>query len=324
MKALVTGGAGFIGSHLADSLIADGVQVIALDDFSTGRRENLAHLKSSGRLEVVEGSVLEESLVRELVQEAEQVYHLAAAVGVHRILNEPLTSIEVNLRGTENVLKYAAGDQRVLIASTSEVYGKNTSDALSEEDDSIIGATSRSRWLYATSKAMDEFLGLAHFRERGVQTVMVRYFNTVGPRQTGMYGMVLPTFVRKALAGEPIGVYGNGQQRRNFTYVGDAVRGTRLLMETQRAAGQVFNMGGSEEVSIEQLALRVRRIAGSSSPLQYVPYSHAYGSGFEDMQRRVPSTRKLRDTIGYAPDTGLDEIITSVVDYYRQSALTPA
>lgn len=324
MKALVTGGAGFIGSHLADSLIADGVQVIALDDFSTGRRENLAHLKSSGRLEVVEGSVLEESLVRELVQEADQVYHLAAAVGVHRILNEPLTSIEVNLRGTENVLKYAAGDQRVLIASTSEVYGKNTSDALSEEDDSIIGATSRSRWLYATSKAMDEFLGLAHFRERGVQTVMVRYFNTVGPRQTGMYGMVLPTFVRKALAGEPIGVYGNGQQRRNFTYVGDAVRGTRLLMETQRAAGQVFNMGGSEEVSIEQLALRVRRIAGSSSPLQYVPYSHAYGSGFEDMQRRVPSTRKLRDTIGYAPDTGLDEIITSVVDYYRQSALTPA
>ncbi|MCC6485152.1 MAG: NAD-dependent epimerase/dehydratase family protein [Armatimonadetes bacterium] len=324
MKALITGGAGFIGSHLTDSLLADGAEVIVLDDFSTGRRENLAHVSPSAPLDVVEGSVLDESLTRELVREADQVYHLAAAVGVHRILDRPLASIEVNLRGTENVLKYAVEGQPVMIASTSEVYGKNTSDALTEEDDSIIGATCRSRWLYATSKAMDEFLGQAHHRERGVQTVMVRYFNTVGPRQTGMYGMVLPNFVRSALAAEPIRIFGSGQQRRNFTYVGDAVRGTRLLMETQQAAGQVFNMGASEEVSIEQLALRVRRIAGSKSPLQYVPYSQAYGDGFEDMQRRVPSTEKLRQAIGYAPDTTLDETIRSVVEYYRQGALTTA
>ena len=318
MKVLVTGGAGFIGSHLVDSLLADGREVVVLDDFSTGRRENLAHVSSSDRLTIVEGTILDEELVKKLVRESSEVYHLAAAVGVHRILDEPLESIETNLRGTENVLYAVEGKTRVMIASTSEVYGKNASDFLCEEDDSIVGATSKSRWLYATSKAMDEFLSLAHYRERGTQAVIIRFFNTVGPRQTGMYGMVLPSFVKKALAGEPITIYGNGRQQRNFTYVGDAIRGIRHLMETPEAAGNVYNMGGSEEVSIEQLAIQVRQLTGSNSPLQYVPYSYAYSSGFEDMQRRSPNTDKLKAAIGFTPETPLDDIIQSVIRYYRE------
>ncbi len=317
MRVLVTGGAGFIGSHLVDRLLAGGSEVTVLDDFSTGNRKNLAHIPEGLPLRLVEGSVLDAELVRKLAGEADQVYHLAAAVGVRRILDRPLESIETNLAGTENVLRALKSSQKVLIASTSEVYGKNASDALSEEDDSIIGATSVSRWLYATSKAMDEFLALAYHRERGLQTVIVRFFNTVGPRQTGAYGMVLPNFVKHALLNQPIPIFGDGRQQRNFTYVADAVEGIIRMMACPEAVGQVFNMGGDEEVSMEQLAIRVRKTVGSTSPLCYTPYQCAYQDGFEDMRRRVPDTSKLRRVIGYAPDTPLDTIIEKVVEYFR-------
>ena len=317
MRAFVTGGAGFIGSHLVDSLLAGGFQVTVLDDFSTGSRDNLAHIPSTAALTVVEGSVLEAPLVEELIAQADCVYHLAAAVGVRRILDRPLESIRVNLKGTENVLEALKPGVPVLLASTSEVYGKNGKGALAETDDSIIGATSIRRWLYATSKAMDEFLALAHHRERDIHAVIVRFFNTVGPRQTGMYGMVLPNFVQKALKGEPIQIYGDGRQRRNFTYVDDAITGIRRLMETPDARGQVFNMGGGEEITIENLAIRVREITGSKSPLQYVPYGCAYGGGFEDMRRRVPDTTRLKELTGFAPATPIDTIIARVADHFR-------
>lgn len=317
MRAFVTGGAGFIGSHLVDSLLAGGFQVTVLDDFSTGSRDNLAHIPSTAALTVVEGSVLEAPLVEELIAQADCVYHLAAAVGVRRILDRPLESIRVNLKGTENVLEALKPGVPVLLASTSEVYGKNGKGALAETDDSIIGATSIRRWLYATSKAMDEFLALAHHRERDIHAVIVRFFNTVGPRQTGMYGMVLPNFVQKALKGEPIQIYGDGRQRRNFTYVDDAITGIRRLMETPDARGQVFNMGGGEEITIEGLAIRVREITGSKSPLQYVPYTCAYGGGFEDMRRRVPDTTRLKELTGFAPATPIDTIIARVADHFR-------
>lgn len=317
MRAFVTGGAGFIGSHLVDSLLAGGFQVTVLDDFSTGSRHNLAHIPSTAPLSVVEGSVLDAPLVEDLLAQADCVYHLAAAVGVRRILDRPLESIRVNLKGTENVLEALKPGVPVLLASTSEVYGKNGKGALAETDDSIIGATSIRRWLYATSKAMDEFLALAHHRERDIHAVIVRFFNTVGPRQTGMYGMVLPNFVQKALKGEPIQIYGDGRQRRNFTYVDDAITGIRRLMETPDARGQVFNMGGGEEITIENLAIRVREITGSKSPLQYVPYGCAYGGGFEDMRRRVPDTTRLKELTGFAPATPIDTIITRVADHFR-------
>lgn len=317
MRAFVTGGAGFIGSHLVDSLLAGGFQVTVLDDFSTGSRHNLAHIPSTAPLSVVEGSVLDAPLVEDLLAQADCVYHLAAAVGVRRILDRPLESIRVNLKGTENVLEALKPGVPVLLASTSEVYGKNGKGALAETDDSIIGATSIRRWLYATSKAMDEFLALAHHRERDIHAVIVRFFNTVGPRQTGMYGMVLPNFVQKALKGEPIQIYGDGRQRRNFTYVDDAITGIRRLMETPDARGQVFNMGGGEEITIEGLAIRVREITGSKSPLQYVPYGCAYGGGFEDMRRRVPDTTRLKELTGFAPATPIDTIIARVADHFR-------
>ena len=317
MRAFVTGGAGFIGSHLVDSLLAGGFQVTVLDDFSTGSRHNLAHIPSTAPLSVVEGSVLDAPLIEDLLAQADCVYHLAAAVGVRRILDRPLESIRVNLKGTENVLEALKPGVPVLLASTSEVYGKNGKGALAETDDSIIGATSIRRWLYATSKAMDEFLALAHHRERDIHAVIVRFFNTVGPRQTGMYGMVLPNFVQKALKGEPIQIYGDGRQRRNFTYVDDAITGIRRLMETPDARGQVFNMGGGEEITIENLAIRVREITGSKSPLQYVPYGCAYGGGFEDMRRRVPDTTRLKELTGFAPATPIDTIIARVADHFR-------
>lgn len=317
MRAFVTGGAGFIGSHLVDSLLDGGCEVTVLDDFSTGSRHNLAHIPSTAPLSVVEGSVLDAPLVEDLLAQADCVYHLAAAVGVRRILDRPLESIRVNLKGTENVLEALKPGVPVLLASTSEVYGKNGKGALAETDDSIIGATSIRRWLYATSKAMDEFLALAHHRERDIHAVIVRFFNTVGPRQSGMYGMVLPNFVQKALRGEPIQIYGDGRQRRNFTYVDDAITGIRRLMETPDARGQVFNMGGGEEITIEGLAIRVREITGSKSPLQYVPYTCAYGDGFEDMRRRVPDTTRLKELTGFAPATPIDTIIARVADHFR-------
>lgn len=324
MRVLVTGGAGFIGSHLVDRLLADGKSVIVLDDYSTGSPANLAHVAPGAPLEVVEGSVLDSGLVAGLVSRADDIYHMAAAVGVRRILDEPLASIETNLHGTGNLLMAMSPAQRILVASTSEVYGKNTKDLLSEQDDSIIGATSIRRWLYASSKMMDEFLALAYHRERSLQPIIVRFFNTVGPRQTGTYGMVLPNFVSKAMSGEPIPIYGDGRQKRNFTYVGDAIEGVCRLMEAREAVGEVFNMGGAEEISIEELAILVREVTGSASPLQYVPYSRAYGGGFEDMKRRSPDTSKLRATTGFAPDTPIGAIVERVYDHFRSRELVPA
>lgn len=315
MNVLVTGGAGFIGSHLVERLLAEKHQVTVLDDLSTGSRDNLAQIDPAIGLSFVEGSVLDEHLVKRLVGQADQVYHLAAAVGVRRILERPLESIRTNLKGTEHVLDAMAPGQRLLLASTSEVYGKNSADALTEMCDSVMGPTSVTRWLYATSKAMDEFLALAHHRERGLQAVIVRFFNTVGPRQSGAYGMVLPNFVKAALAGEAISVYGDGTQSRNFTYVADAVEGITRLMRCEQAVGRVFNLGGKEEVTMLELANRVKKITSSRSPICYVPYSRAYPEGFEDMQRRRPDTTLLGEVTGFSPRTPLDTIIERVAEH---------
>lgn len=319
MTSLITGGAGFIGSHLAEALHARGEAVVVLDDLSTGRRANLATLDGQPGFRFVQGSILDEPLVAELVAGCDSVYHLAAAVGVRRILEQPLEAILVNQRGSEHVLAAAAASGKpTLLASTSEVYGKNDSGPLREDADSILGPTSVARWLYATTKAADEFLALAYHREHGLPVVIVRFFNTVGPRQTGQYGMVVPRFVEQALRGEPLTVFGDGRQLRCFTAVQDAVAAILALMACPRAAGQVFNIGNSREVSINDLARRVLELTGSASPIRHVSYVEAYGHGFEDMRRRVPDASKLRATIGFAPGTDLDSILHVVITSLRR------
>jgi len=318
MRILITGGAGFIGSHLAEALLADGHEVFVLDDLSTGCIDNIAHLKGHSRFHYTIDSVFNESLVAELVDRAGVVFHLAAAVGVKLIVQEPVHTIETNVHGTEVILRHASKKKKlVFIASTSEVYGKSTDVPFRETADLVLGATTRHRWAYACSKALDEFLALAHWKERQLPVVIVRFFNTVGPRQTGQYGMVVPTFVRQALAGEPITVFGDGTQSRSFTYVGDVVGALLKLMVEPRAIGEVFNIGNIEEVTIQQLAERVRDITGSSSPIVTIPYEEAYEAGFEDMPRRVPELSKIHALIGYEPAVGLDEIIRRVVDSQR-------
>ena len=320
MRALVTGGAGFIGSHLTEALLAAGHDVAILDDLSTGRLENLQAVAGHPRLAVTEGSVTDEDLVRKVVADADVVYHLAAAVGVRLILERPVWTIETNVAGTEAVLRAAAETGcRVLIASTSEVYGKNDRVPLSEDDDRVLGPTTKSRWSYACSKAIDEFLALAYHRERGLPAVIVRYFNTVGPRQTGRYGMVVPRFVRQALDGEPITVYGDGAQSRCFTDVEDAVRATVALSMAPSAAGQVFNIGTSHELTMTALAERVRGLTGSASPIVYVPYDDAYQPGFEDLRRRVPDITKAERVIGYRPQVPLDETLGRVIRFLRET-----
>ena len=320
MRALVTGGAGFIGSHLTEALLAAGHDVAILDDLSTGRLENLQAVAGHPRLTVTEGTVTDEDLVRKVVAGADVVYHLAAAVGVRLILERPVWTIETNVTGTEAVLRAAAETGcRVLIASTSEVYGKNDRVPLSEEDDRVLGPTTKSRWSYACSKAIDEFLALAYHRERGLPVVIVRYFNTVGPRQTGRYGMVVPRFVRQALDGEPITVYGDGAQSRCFTDVEDAVRATVALSMAPGAAGQVFNVGTSHELTMTALAERVRNLTGSASPIVYVPYDDAYQPGFEDLRRRVPDITKAGQVIGYRPQVPLDETLRRVIRFLRET-----
>jgi UDP-glucose 4-epimerase len=302
MKALVTGGAGFIGSHLIEALLAGGHEVVALDDLSTGRLDNLAAVMDQPRLEVIEGSVTDEITVRKLMDGVDLVYHLAAAVGVRLILERPVATIETNIAGAETVLKAAlhtgAG---VLLASTSEVYGKNDRVPLAEDDDRVLGPTTKSRWSYACSKAIDEFLGLAYHLEHGLPVVIVRFFNTVGPRQTGRYGMVVPRLVRQALDGEPITVYGDGRQSRCFSDVEDSVRAVVALSGCPEAAGQVFNVGSSHEVTINELAARVQALTGSQSPIVHVPYAEAYQPGFEDLRRRVPDLRKVERVVGHRP-----------------------
>jgi UDP-glucose 4-epimerase len=314
MRALITGGAGFIGSHLAEALLEAGHRVDVLDDLSTGRLDNLRTVEGHSRLDVAVGTVTDEALVRKLVARAEIVYHLAAAVGVRLILDQPVGTIETNIVGTDVVLRAARESRpRVVLASTSEVYGKNDRVPLSEEDDRLLGPTTKSRWSYACSKAIDEFLGLAYHREFQVPVTIIRFFNTIGPRQTGRYGMVVPRFVRQALDGGPITVYGDGQQSRCFTDVEDAVRATIALSLSAAAVGEVFNVGTTHELTIAELAERVRKLTGSSAPIVLMPYDEAYQPGFEDLRRRVPDIGKAERAVGYRPRVALDETLERVI-----------
>jgi UDP-glucose 4-epimerase len=316
LSCLVTGGAGFIGSHLAEELIREGNNVCAVDDLSTGRLENIKHLLSNKRFSLVNGSVLDRSLMKKLVDESDVIYHLAAAVGVKYIIENPLKAIQTNVHGTENVLELASErKQKVMIASSSEVYGKDGGVPYKEDGDRLMGATTTSRWSYACTKALDEFTALAYFKERGVPIVIVRFFNTCGPRQTGQYGMVIPRFVRNALLGKPIVVHGDGSQTRCFTYVGDAVRAVSVLMESDRAIGEVFNVGSIQEIEIRELARKVVELTGSSSKIEFMSYKEAYGEGFEDMKRRVPDITKIRNMIGWYPEVNLDELLQRVITY---------
>jgi UDP-glucose 4-epimerase len=318
VKALVTGGAGFIGSHLTEALLARGHHVTVIDDLSTGRAENLAGLAGSSRVVTHWVSLLEEERLQEFVDEVDVVYHLAAAVGVRLILDRPVETIETNVLGTDRILKAAAkGQKKVVIASTSEVYGKNDSVPLKEDDDGVLGPTVKSRWSYACSKAIDEFLGLAYCQSKGVPVVIVRFFNTIGPRQTGQYGMVVPRFVRQALADEPVTVYGDGQQSRSFTDVLDAVRATIELSLLPAAVGEVFNVGTGAEITIDDLARRVIALTGSASVITHVPYEQAYASGFEDLRRRVPDITKIRRFIGFAPQFSLDASLGKIIASLR-------
>lgn len=316
MNILITGGAGFIGSHLAEYGLAEGWHVAVLDDLSTGAAANFQHLKTRPAFSYCIGSVFNEPLVAEMVDNADIVFHLAAAVGVKLIVDRPVRTIETNVDGTQVVLRCAAKKgKHVLLASTSEVYGKSVKFPFREDDDLVLGPTAISRWSYAASKALDEWLALAYCRERELPVTILRFFNTVGPRQTDRYGMVLPTFVRQALRGEPLTIHETGEQRRCFSYVGDVVEAVVRLAETPEAVGEIVNIGNDQEVSINQLAAMVLEITGSSSRIQYVPYTAAYGPGFEDMSRRVPCLDKIQRLIGYRPRTPLETIIRRVVDY---------
>ena len=318
MRILITGGAGFIGSHLADHLLGLGDEVWSVDDLSTGSIENIEHLKGHGRFHYHIDTIMNGPAVAEMVDRCDAIVHLAAAVGVRLIVESPVRTIETNVRGTEMILELAAKKKKlVVIASTSEVYGKANKVPFCEDDDLVIGPTVKGRWSYACSKALDEFLALAYWKERGLPVIVVRLFNTVGPRQTGRYGMVLPNFVRQALVGEPITIFGTGKQSRCFGYVGDVVEALGTLLRTENAVGEVFNLGSNEEVTIEELAQRVRRITASRSELVYVPYDKAYEEGFEDMLRRVPSLEKIEKWIGWRPKTSLGEIVAKVVEHTR-------
>jgi UDP-glucose 4-epimerase len=318
VKAFITGGAGFIGSHLAGRLLDDGHDVSILDNLSTGSIDNITHLKGRAGFSYTIDSVTNEPLLAELIDTSDVVFHLAAAVGVKLIVEQPVHTIETNVHGTEVVLKHANKKKKlVFIASTSEVYGKSTDVPFREAADLVLGPSVKHRWAYACSKLIDEFLALAYWKEKKLPVVIVRLFNTVGPRQTGQYGMVLPTFVRQALAGQPITVFGDGTQSRSFTYVGDVVDALVGLATNTRAVGEVFNIGNTGEVTIGDLAARVKQMAGSCSPIHYIPYDQAYETGFEDMPRRVPDISKIRAFVGYEPKMQLDDIIRSVIEYMR-------
>ena len=313
MKILITGGAGFIGSHLADKLLADGHDVTVIDDLSTGRYSNIAHLEDNPRFRLIIDTVLNASLMEDLVRETDRVYHMASAVGVRLIMEPPVKTIETIFHGTDTVLKFCSRyRKRVLIPSTSEVYGKGISVPFKEDDDLLTGGTDKHRWAYACAKTLDEFLALAHWKETQLPVAVTRLFNTVGPRQTGQYGMVVPRFVRAALRNEDIEVHGDGTQSRCFGHVADVVEGLVGLLETPASFGKVVNLGNNHEVSINELAQRAISLTGSSSKIRYVPYAEVYGEGFEDMQRRVPSLDKAAELIGYNPTRSLDDIIKDV------------
>jgi len=318
MKALITGGAGFVGSHLSEALLERGDEVFVLDDLSTGSIENIEHLKVHPRFRYAIDSVRNEPVAAELVDRVDVVFHLAAAVGVRLIVESPVNTIETNVHGTEMLLKLAnKKKKKVLLASTSEVYGKSTIVPFREDADLVLGATTKGRWSYACSKAIDEFLALAYFKEKRLPVTVVRLFNTVGPRQTGRYGMVIPNFVKQALLGHPLTVFGDGTQSRCFTYVSDVVGQLVRLAEHEGAVGQVFNVGNDrEEITVLELARRVKARTGSRSEIVTVPYDKAYEEGFEDMPRRVPDLAKLRALTGYEPKVQLDEILDRVIAYF--------
>jgi UDP-glucose 4-epimerase len=319
MKALITGGAGFIGSHLADKLVEAGNEVMVLDNLSTGRFENIAHLDGKKNFHFVEGTILNEPLVDKLVEKIDVVYHLAAAVGVDLIVKKPLESLTTNIKGSEIVLEMVHRyHKKILITSTSEIYGKNVNGPLKEDDDRILGSPLKSRWGYSTAKAVDEMLAYEYWRQKQVPVVIVRLFNTVGPRQTGAYGMVIPRFVTQALKGEPVTIYGTGKQSRCFLHVKDVVDTLIKLMNSEEAVGKVFNIGSQEEISIENLAKKIMDVTKSKSKIVYIPYNKAYEEGFEDMERRVPDTTKVKGAVGFKPTVDLEGIIKSVVDYYKK------
>ena len=318
MRALITGGAGFIGSHLAEALLKAGHEVDIIDNLSTGSIRNITHLKTQPKFKYVIDTLTNEPVLAELIDRNDVIFHFAAAVGVKLIVEQPVHTIETNVHGTEVVLKHANKKKKlVFIASTSEVYGKSLDVPFREDADLVMGPTVKHRWAYACSKAIDEFLALAYWKERGLPVVVVRFFNTVGPKQTGQYGMVLPNFARQALAGEPITVFGDGTQSRSFTYVSDVVECLLKLMKEKKAIGEVFNIGNREEVTILRLAEMVKAQAGSRSEIVFVPYDKAYEAGFEDMPRRVPDLTKIRTLLGYEPRVHLDEILDKVAEYFR-------
>jgi len=321
LRYLITGGAGFIGSHLAERLLDRGDRVVLLDNLSTGSVENIRHLKSSHRLQYHLDNIENRQLLAELVDDADVVVHLAAAVGVKLIVESPVKTIETNVNGTQLILEAACKKKKLVItASTSEVYGKNTNVPFREDADLVLGPTTKGRWSYAASKALDEFLALSYWKEKKLPVIVVRFFNTVGPRQTGRYGMVLPSFVKAALENSPITIYGSGKQSRCFCDVRDTVESLLRLMDLERAVGEVVNIGNTEEITIEALAHRVKERTGSSSPVEYLPYDRAYEPGFEDMMRRVPSVDKLQALTGFRPQTSLNEIIDLVAAFFRQKA----
>ena len=323
MKVLITGGAGFIGSHLADRLLEMGEEVFVVDDLSTGSLRNVEQHQDKERFHLVVDTILNEAVMNELVFKCDQIYHMAAAVGVKLIMNRPVETLETNVKGTEMILMLANRyKKKLFIASSSEVYGKvmdgENTQVLLEDTDFLMGSTTKRRWAYACSKALDEFLALAYYEEKKLPIVIGRLFNTVGPRQTGQYGMVVPNFVQKALIGKPITVYGDGSQSRSFTYVADVIDALTRLMAEPKAVGQIFNVGNEEEVAIKDLALMVKEMTRSSSEIEYISYEKAYGPGYEDMQRRCPDITRLKNLIHFEPKTDLKGIIQSVIDYYKK------
>lgn len=318
MKALVTGGAGFIGSHLSEYLLGKGHKVLVIDDLSTGSIENILHLKEHPGFEYTINSILNTPVTAELVDRSDCIFHLAAAVGVRLIVESPVQTIETNIKGTETILDLACKKKKkTMVFSTSEVYGKSSKIPFNEEDDLVMGSTTRGRWSYACSKAIDEFLALAYWKEKKLPATVIRLFNTVGPRQTGQYGMVIPTFVQQALQGKPLTVYGDGSQTRCFCHVHDVTQAIYKVSNEEKAIGQVYNIGTDEEVSVLELARRVISITGSSSGIELVPYSEAYEEGFEDMLKRRPDLNKIKSLIGYQPQRNLEQIILDVVEYER-------
>jgi nucleoside-diphosphate-sugar epimerase len=327
MRVLITGGAGFIGSHLAEALLKRGDQVDVLDDLSTGRIENIAHLRSHPDFSYTIGSVTDESAVADLMDQCDMTFHLAAAVGVRLVVSRPVHTIETNVHGTETVLRQAARQKKlVVVASTSEVYGKSAVFPFREDADLVLGPPNKTRWGYASSKLIDEFLALAYWQEQQVPVIVVRFFNTVGPRQSDRYGMVIPNFVRQALGDEPLIVHGDGSQTRSFTWVGDVVAGLLALIAEPRSVGQVFNIGNGAEVSIRDLAMKIIAMTGSDSTLEFVSHHQIFGQNFEDMARRVPDISKIQNFVGYKPSVHLEEILARTIDYWapKHSIALPA